>query len=116
MDNINKVKVVVALIIGYVLSFLSLVLIVKLPFLKLLFLIIFFMGIYDFIKYRFGLLFGILGGGIVSLILTSIIGHWAEATDDAQSMIGAFLLLTPLAVLYAGFLYFADKNKNHQQE
>lgn len=108
IEPMDGMKAVVALIIGYVLSFITFLLVVKWSFFSFMLLVLFFVVIFCLLS-RFGPLIGVFGGGVGAFLVLEFIGKWAEATDGSGSWFMAFLFLTPLAVIYAIILYFVDK-------
>ncbi|MBE6094988.1 MAG: zinc ribbon domain-containing protein [Schwartzia succinivorans] len=107
--GVNIIKGVIALVIGYVLSVITLFLLVKWKFLVVILFVIIFIAVFSVLRMMFGLIIGLFGGGLGTLLINSLIYKWAEVVDDASSWIVAFLWLTPLAILYAAILWGMDK-------
>lgn len=107
--GVNIIKGVIALVIGYVLSVITLFLLVKWKFLAVILLVIIFIVIFSVLKMMFGLIIGIFGGGLGSFLITSLIYKWVEVVDDSGGGIVTFLWFTPLAILYAAILCGLDK-------
>lgn len=113
--RVNTIKFIIALILGYVLSLITNLVISHGSIIAILLFIALAVLFYKLvngivIKYTqstsLGVLGGILGGLVLSFIATSLIGNFAEAVIDAETTVGLVLGLSPLAIIYAILIYF----------